>query len=81
MFKQILLKMLKNTKFLLHRLPYNEAFLREVMRKQTLIPLSVVHRATEDTGLNGYFIPKVSSEINLCKTHTIIRDALFNIQQ
>jgi cytochrome P450 len=81
MFKQILLNLSNNTKFLLQRLPYNEAFLREVMRKQTLVPLAVVHRATEDTELNGYFIPKVSSDINLCKAHTIIRDALFNIQQ
>jgi len=67
------------TAFLLHRLPYNEAFLREVMRKQTLLPMSVVHRATVDTELNGYFIPKVSSGINLSKASIIIRDALFNI--
>jgi len=51
------------------------------MRKQTVAPLSVIHRATEDTELNGYFIPKVSSAINLSKTHAIIRDALVNIQQ
>jgi len=81
MFKHILLKLSNNTKFLLHSLPYNEAFLREVMRKQTLAPLSVAHRATEDTEFNGYFIPKVSSAINLSKAHTIIRDALYNIQQ
>jgi cytochrome P450 len=81
MFKQILLKLSNNTKFLLHRLPYNEAFLREVMRKQTLNPLGVAHRATEDTELNGYIIPKVSCAINLCKALTIIRDALFNIQK
>jgi len=60
-------------------LPYNEAVLREVMRKQTLAPMSIVHRATEDTVLNGYFIPKVSSGINLSKAHIIFRDALFNI--
>ena len=51
------------------------------MRKQTVAPLSVIHRATEDTELNGYFIPKVSSAINLSKTHKIIMDALVNIQQ
>ncbi|KDR03601.1 putative cytochrome P450 304a1 [Zootermopsis nevadensis] len=39
-------------------LPYNEAFLREVMRKETLVPLSLLHRATEDTELGGYNIPK-----------------------
>ncbi|XP_021941664.1 probable cytochrome P450 304a1 [Zootermopsis nevadensis] len=43
---------------LMHRLPYNEAFLREVMRKETLVPLSLLHRATEDTELGGYNIPK-----------------------
>jgi cytochrome P450 len=42
-------------------LPYNEAFLREVMRKETLVPLSVAHRAIEDTELGGYNIPKVSN--------------------
>jgi len=51
------------------------------MRKQTAAPLSIIHRATEDTELNGYFIPKVSSAINLSKTHAMIRDALVNIQQ
>ena len=60
-------------------MPYNEAFLREVMRKQTLVPMSVVHRATEDTELTGYFIPKVSNGTNLSKAHIIIRDAPFNI--
>ena len=60
-------------------MPYNEAFLREVMRKQTLVPLSVFHSATEDTELNGYFIPKVRCGINLSKAHIIIGDALFNI--
>ena len=64
----------------MHRLPYNEAFLREVMRKQTLAPMSVVHRATEDAELNGYFIPKVSSVINLSKAQVIMRNALFSIQ-
>jgi len=49
------------------------------MRKQTLAPMSAVHRATEDTELNGYFIPKVSSGINLSKAHIIIRDALSHI--
>ena len=81
MFKQILLNLSNNTKFLLHSLPYNEAFLREVMRKQTIVPLAIFHSATEDTELNGYFIPKVSSAINLSKTHTMIRDALVIFQQ
>jgi hypothetical protein len=82
-FNQILLNLSNKpnlTAFLLHRLPYNEAFLREVMRKETLVPLSVVHRCTEDTQLNGYFIPKVSSGTNLRKVHITIRNALFTIQ-
>lgn len=61
-------------------MPYNEAFLREVMRKQTLVPMSVLHRSTEDSELNGYFIPKVSGGVNLSKANIIIRDALFSIQ-
>ena len=61
-------------------MPYNEAFMREVMRKQTIAPMAVIHRATEDTELNGYCIPKVSGIINLSKAHIIIREALFSIQ-
>jgi hypothetical protein len=63
---------------LLHRLPYNEAFLREVMRKEAVAPLGVLHRATEDTELGGYNIPKVSSGINLGKAHIKIKHALFS---
>jgi len=52
------------------RLPYIEAFLREVMRKQTLVPMAIVHRATEDTALNGYFIPKDTAVVlNLWSFH------------
>jgi len=52
------------------RLPYNEAFLREVMRKQTLVPLAIFHRATEDTELNGYSIPKDTAVfVNLWSFH------------
>jgi cytochrome P450 len=63
---------------ILHRLPYNEAFLREVMRKETLVPISIVHRATEDTELAGYSIPKVSYHMCLCKIHIKIVSALLN---
>lgn len=34
------------------------ATLKEVMRRQTLTPLGVGHRATEDTKFFGYDIPK-----------------------
>ncbi|XP_068081913.1 probable cytochrome P450 304a1 [Anabrus simplex] len=39
-------------------LPYTEATLRESMRRTTLTPISVPHRATEDTYFRGYFVPK-----------------------
>ncbi|KAJ9577487.1 hypothetical protein L9F63_005988 [Diploptera punctata] len=51
-------------------LPYCEAVLRETMRKETLVPLSVVHRATEDTKLGDYDIPKDTAVItNLWSFH------------
>jgi hypothetical protein len=61
-------------------LPYNEAFLREVMRRETVIPMAVAHRATEDTELSGYNIPKVSSCVffNLGQAHMKIKGALVN---
>nr|CAD7202210.1 unnamed protein product [Timema douglasi] len=39
-------------------LPYIEAIQREVHRRQSLAPLSILRRCTEDTTLGGYFIPK-----------------------
>ncbi|XP_068082183.1 probable cytochrome P450 304a1 [Anabrus simplex] len=39
-------------------LPYTEATLREAMRRTTLTPISVPHRAIKDTYLKGYFVPK-----------------------
>ncbi|XP_046982540.1 probable cytochrome P450 304a1 [Schistocerca americana] len=39
-------------------LPYTEATLREAMRIRTLTPLSVFHKATEDTTLQGYSVPR-----------------------
>uniref|UniRef100_A0A1B6KQ89 Cytochrome P450 n=1 Tax=Graphocephala atropunctata TaxID=36148 RepID=A0A1B6KQ89_9HEMI len=39
-------------------MPYTEAVLKEVMRRETLAPLTLPHRCTEDTYFNGYFIPK-----------------------
>lgn len=40
------------------KLPYMEASLRELMRIVTIFTLGIAHRATEDTHLGGYFIPK-----------------------
>ncbi|GLH16245.1 Cytochrome P450 6a22 [Gryllus bimaculatus] len=44
-------------------LPYTEATLRETMRRATLAPISVPHRATEDTNFMGYDLPKDSMVI------------------
>ena len=41
------------------RLHYAEAVLSELFRITTVAPVTPPHRATEDTTLNGYFIPKV----------------------
>jgi hypothetical protein len=37
-----------------------EASLREFMRMISIFSLGIAHRATEDTHLRGYFIPKAS---------------------
>ncbi|XP_047117904.1 probable cytochrome P450 304a1 [Schistocerca piceifrons] len=39
------------------RTPYFEASIRESLRLCTLTPISIPHRATQDTTLKGYFIP------------------------
>lgn len=39
-------------------MPYTEATLREIMRFETLVPMSVPHRAMRDTTLAGFQIPK-----------------------
>ncbi|XP_076142140.1 cytochrome P450 1B1 [Alosa pseudoharengus] len=40
------------------RLPYVMAFIYEVMRFTSFIPLTIPHSTTSDTFLNGYHIPK-----------------------
>ena len=40
------------------KMPFTLAFMEEVMRFRTLMPFSVHHATSEDTKLNGYFIPK-----------------------
>ena len=50
------MKILKSD--LIFSLPYVMATLKEVMRRQTLTPLAIGHRATEDTKFFGYDIPK-----------------------
>ncbi len=40
-------------------MPYTDAVLMEVQRMNTIAPLTAPHRATKDTKLLGYNIPKV----------------------
>ncbi|ODN06118.1 Vitamin D 25-hydroxylase [Orchesella cincta] len=40
------------------RLPYTEAFTKEVLRFSTLAPVGMLHCTTEDVHFHGYFIPK-----------------------
>ncbi|XP_062375467.1 cytochrome P450 1B1 [Sardina pilchardus] len=40
------------------RLPYVMAFIYEVMRFSSFIPLTIPHSTTSDTSINGYHIPK-----------------------
>lgn len=40
------------------RLPYVEAVLLEVMRRHTMVPLSLPHATLRDTETCGYFVPK-----------------------
>lgn len=42
------------------KMPYMEASLRELMRIVSVFSLGIAHRATEDTELCGYFVPKNS---------------------
>lgn len=39
-------------------MPYTEACIREIMRYETLVPLSVPHRAMKHTTIGGYDIPE-----------------------
>jgi cytochrome P450 len=45
------------------KLPFLEAFICETMRYTTILPLSVPHKTTVNTSLNGYDIPKGTTVI------------------
>lgn len=40
------------------KLPYIEAICREVLRWKVILPLALIHSATEDDVYKEYFIPK-----------------------
>lgn len=44
-------------------LPYTDAVVHEVQRFGNIAPLGFPRRATKDTTLGGYFIPKVSDDL------------------
>lgn len=46
-------------------MPYTEACLREMMRMESLVPLSVPHRAVKDTKFGGYDVPEVQYKLYL----------------
>ncbi|CAL8147601.1 unnamed protein product [Orchesella dallaii] len=52
------------------RLPYTEAFVKEVLRFSTLAPLGMLHCTTEDVRFHDYFIPKDTIVMtNVCAVH------------
>src|SRR5690348_3513510 len=54
-------------------MPYTEAVIHEVMRKVTLVPISVFHSTMEDVEFHGYQIPKETIVmINLYEVHNNI---------
>lgn len=42
-------------------LPYTDAVIHEVQRMGNIVPLNGLRKATKDTTLGGYFIPKVQN--------------------
>ena len=41
-------------------MPYTNAFMQEVFRYRTLLPIGIPHKCTEATEIDGYVIPKGS---------------------
>ncbi|XP_073526655.1 cytochrome P450 1A1-like isoform X2 [Phyllobates terribilis] len=53
-----------------HNLHFTEAFIQEVFRHSSFTSFTIPHRATRDTVLNGYFIPKDTCIlVNLYQVH------------
>ena len=53
-------------------LPILEAFIIEVMRHTSVIPMTLPHSTTRDTSLNGYFIPK--DTVVFVNLHSVAHD-------
>ncbi len=53
-----------------HVMPYTRAFIYEVLRYTSVVPLSVSHRAVQDVQIGGYTIPKDTRiQLNLWALH------------
>ena len=55
-------------------MPYTNAFIQEMLRFRTLVPLNVAHEANQDTEIDGYIFPKNTLVIydnieKLCPMH------------
>ena len=49
---------------------YTEAFICEILRKSSVVPLGITHRATEDETVEGFLIPKDTSVVaNIYAVH------------
>ena len=51
-------------------MPYTEAVINEVLRKSSVVPLGIIHRAVQDETIEGYFVPKNTSIVaNIYAAH------------
>ncbi|CAG7832972.1 unnamed protein product [Allacma fusca] len=57
------------------RLPYTEATMWEVLRKSSMVPLGLLHTATDNFKFEGYFFPRKT--IFLTNLHFIHQDPLY----
>lgn len=48
-------------------LPFTDAVIHETQRKANIIPLSLLHRTSQDVTFKGYFIEKVCLDLLVLK--------------